>query len=424
MSDENMVASIVPFERTSLEEKEQGTKLAEVLTPEQTAERLFDLGFRLSKPITTTLTDTDNEIYVKNVYVPDFEIYFADGVSRNVESAYTRLGIPKQDDWAESDTVMNHLYDFSESVGFDPYSINRPVECDFVVLGNLIDFLTNPEISENNELATLNMVVDLKFRYLGKDSDQLDLTRLDLLNGITEEDLSPSGIRYEFFSEYMQLEGLAGKLAHKFLTHGSSFYTITRGGGNEVFFKGEGEFNPNILCMDYRERVPQIMGFFEKYQEAYSDSFRLLVDQLFEDIDQRSGDLYGADLNSIFTRRLLGRDFIEEVAERIYPESGTKLAQFMQKVVFVEHPGDSWTGYVVKDGSLVRNSDGQVVSSLPKGVFNTSSHCYPNMEFVTQENLQEEFESINMAIDRLQDKVDGLVSERSYVEGLLAETSK
>ncbi len=73
--------------------REGARKAPEVITNSEVAERLYDLGFRLSASLDTILTDTYNEIRLVNVVVGEVG-YWADGTNRHVEDFFELLDVP------------------------------------------------------------------------------------------------------------------------------------------------------------------------------------------------------------------------------------------------------------------------------------------------------------------------------------------
>lgn len=72
-----------------------------IISPEETAERLYHLGFRLSAPLSTQLTDTHDEIVLSNIHASFLSKCWADGVDRGVEEFYPYLGIPEDEEVAD-----------------------------------------------------------------------------------------------------------------------------------------------------------------------------------------------------------------------------------------------------------------------------------------------------------------------------------
>lgn len=358
--------------RTSRETLENESN---IISPEKAADMLYDMGWRLSAPINIPLTDTDNEIYLTNIYAPTLEKYWADGVDRRIEVFPKLLGIPETKNiYLKVSKRLNALSEQNISRGNREQLIGFPGS----------SFLTRSEIRQAwGEVVCYTALCEAEGKPWQWVPTEMKIAIAESIEG--NKDFSLTKINPDQTVYGLQDETVAIALAKAIIDNPDQFSIWSkRNQGSENFLE---EFKKT-----YPSAVTQIETYF-------------LETRTFEKI---------SETNRIhpIVRNFFGEAFIESFVERMYPHPETY--SDWETSINLLNGSETRREYNEEikgcTGNLIAQ-DGTIITP-PRTIFWPSSSSRGRVEFVSPQSVEKAIgdsqRSVHLKEKELQDEKDFL----------------
>lgn len=327
-----------------------------IFSPEKTAERLYQLGFRLSAPLETPLTDTGNEIVLSNVYAPFYLTKtWADGVDRRVEQFYQFLGI------TEDEEIADWLWQKS-SEKREPDPAGKEELAKFLIekqprqaWGELNCYLALAESgSQPWQWIPEEMVVQVAAK-------------------IKERPLRGLFLDKEVVGWILPQPEIAKNAVFKILT--------------EPLFP-------------YKEETAEVVRLVKEFAGQYPNQ----TDEIVQEIEKDPLIRFTS-----FTY-LLGPEIIKRLAEKRCPNWEADYAQWVEHEVIIHH-----ADFMVQDDGSLRSRDGKMVIQPPRPTF---VDVYGRVEFQTPEAIAKDLADTEDRISNTKRELERLKQRRGMLESL------
>ena len=337
-----------------------GSEGAELMTPREIAEAIYDMGFRLSNSLETRLTDTDEEIHLRNVCAPMLGAYWADGTARDVERFFEIFGIEENIDIAE------HLYHLSGNEELREFHEERARQ-------RLVEGVAGASPLVTEEFINGFGLKNCYFAMLHVGADPGVIATEEMREAVKEAlEATRSNTDIEYIIRYSHLI-----LKDLLVTVGVVKAILSRSDQFAHYERIYGHEHQNTLSQ-----------FLEEVKKLYPE----LVNKVLAELDEEK--VYGIHDSDYLD--IMGNALKEPIAQMKYPGRFTSLYDFKDYVGFLNRLTSSeMSVQIVSDEEVyLVSEDGKVKVRLPFPVFKDSSSGYETYEFATKENLQRSLELI------------------------------